>query len=377
MHSLNRRQFLKNTRAYGLTAALGSSPLCAMADTSRLQQIRPPELSNPKTMRLTNEMLARSTQINLVGCPQDWIVEFPKSYYLNRGIEIHGHDQARHIVIIGGGIDPARNFNSETMRNFKDDDWAVYALRGFAGAEGGTFRFQVCERTYQPGTRPNFTAWLNWDARPDEIAKALEDAAGDDAVQAVDGPDQAGGPWKIVPSSRPLLGRPTLDRSRLRGNIQVISKNVFKAGAGCGMLFKQWTGTLHCEGIHVRGNAVSDGIDIQNPNYGAVAQLCNVHSEPKFHAFHDDWVHPDGGQFYLGPSVCHMENVDFFSIGGSGFIAQPFKTDHPKPLEKIGTWTFRNCHFRTTRDDTDGRVGDNSTPCYRENTQPNGTQSPI
>lgn len=328
-------------------------------------RLRPPELSNPRRLVVTEALIAREGELNLGGEPADWIIELPRGRYLEAPLHLHGRNQARHIVIIGGGIRPAARFDPVTMRLIDGSDWAAYAYRGFDGAHGGSFRLQVQERSYIRGLPPRKTRPLAWNAKPDQIKAALEEVCGKGSVLAVDGPASPGGPWKIVPSPLPRLGRPVLDIQGLKGTVEPIARNVF-AAAQDGLVLKQWHGTAHCEGLHIHGDWTNDGIDVQNYLGGAVAQFANVHSAPAFHLFHDDWSHPDGAQFYLGPSVARMENVDLVSLGGNGFIAQPVKARAPHALERLEPWWMRNCHFRAIVDDRRGREADASTACFQE-----------
>ena len=356
-----------------ILAGLTSLPIAAMAGdgvatatTGPALRLRPPRLENPRVLVLGDADVGERREFHLRGPGRDWIVKLPADRYLSGSVILHGHDEARHIVMIGGGIMPAPWSDPGTMRSLRDGGWAAYAERGFAGATGGTFRFRIWERSYRKGLAPPSTRDLPWNAKPAEIKAALDEAAGMGAVFAVDGPDTPGGPWKIVPSARPLLGRPVLDGSTLTGHPGIVARNVFRTAAGVALRIKNWRGTFHCEGVHFGGPSVGDGINIQNPNADAIAQFANVHSAPHYHPFHDDWIHPDGAQFYLGPSLCRMENVDLVSLGGNGFIAQPMLAQRPRALENLHDWWFRNCHFRSIMDDRNGRAADASTACYRD-----------
>ena len=335
-------------------------------------ELRPPALDHPRHLVVTDALIAREREFQLEGDGADWVIELPREAYLTEPLRLHGRDQARHIVIIGGGIRPTPRFDLGTMRLNDDSDWAIYAQRGFTGATGGTFRFRVQERSYLLGKPPQSTRALRWNASPDEIKSALEEIAGPGAVHVVEGGQSPGGTWKIVPAPLPLLGRPVLDPSGLEGPVVPFARNVFAAAADCGLVLKQWRGTVHCEGLHLGGDAMCDGINVQNSLGGAIAQFANVHSAPRFHLFHDDWIHPDGAQFYLGPSVSRMENVDLISLGGNGFIAQPAKVAHPRALERLEPWWFRNCHFQAIVDNRNGRAADASTACFREIDPRNG-----
>jgi hypothetical protein len=165
-----------------------------------------------------------------------------------------------------------------------------------------------------------------------------------------------------------------LDISGLTGasKAQTTQVNVFDAAPGACVAFRQWTGTVHCEGVHVGGDYALDGFQCQNSVGEAVLQMANCHSEPGFHVFHDDWVHPDGAQFYWGPTTARLERVDLISVGGNGFISQPREAGS---LDVWRDWWLRDCHFRAVQDDTNGRAADASTSCFREDDYPAQSQN--
>lgn len=366
----SRRALLVAAGAVPVAAALGAGLHRSVAPL----RLRPPELANPQRLVVTNAMLRAKKPIDLRGANSDWVLELPKDEPLEQGLLIHGRDEVRHIVVIGGAIRMRPTHDPKTMRLLDGSDWAAYAQRGFQGATGGSFRFQIWEKSYRVGLKPPVTADIPWDATPAMIAKALEDAAGAGAVQVVDGPSTPGGPWKIVPASNPLLGRVVLDTTGLQGQITPLERNFLNPAMTYALRLQQWRGTLHVEGLAIDGDDTCDGIQVQNHHKDAILQLANVHSAPRFHLWHDDWIHPDGAQFWLGPSETRMENVDMVSLGGNGLIAQPFVTGKTTPLESFRDWWFRNCHFRAIVDDRNGRVGDGSTACFRQESYPSAGQ---
>lgn len=323
-----------------------------------------PPLVKPELVILDDATIKRRPEVHLRGVNKDWIIMLPRSEYLQNGFSLDGCNEARNIVLIGGGIRPTSRYNPADMQLLDGRGWALFALRGFSGASGGSFRFRVQERSYIKDRPPRETRDLPWDATPGMVASALEEIAGEGSVFAVDGPTSPGGPWKIVPSARPLLGRPVLIGTGLRGEITYLQRNSFRAAAAYGLRVKNWLGTFHCEGVHITGSAVCDGINVENPNADAVAQFKFVHSSPGFHVFHDDWIHGDGAQFYLGPSCVRMEDVDLVSLGGNGFIAQPFQLKS-RPLQNLRQWSFKRCHFRSIKDTALGREADASASLFR------------
>jgi len=337
------------------------------ASSSPPLALRPPALRSPKYLKVTPDMVRDNKWIRLADPDQDWVLELPKDGYLPGGLFVHGLDAVRNLVIVGGGVRPEPICDPKTMKLNNGSDWSTYALRGFAGATGGTFRLSTCEDTYLPPSKPRWTEPLPWNARPEAIAAALEAAAGVGSVFAVDGPSLPGGPWKIVPTpGTAKLGRPKLDLSGLQGSLKPLQRNVFQFATTCGVTFRHWRGTIHMEGVDIGGDYLIDGINVQNPWGGAALQLANVHSAPRCHEFHDDWIHGDGAQFYLGPSVARFENVDLVSFGGNGFIAQPMDSKVPRPLDRLEDWTLRNCHFRTIADDRHpGANAKGGNACFR------------
>jgi hypothetical protein len=344
-------------------AAITADAVATSASTPNGLQLRPPMLKDPKVLRLTNAYVADHPSIDLFGKGQDWIIQLPNHEPIEYPVILHGHDEARHIVIIGGAIVPKRHTDLSTMRR-DGGDWAVYALRGFVGATGGTFRVRVSESG-------QFTQPIPWDASPATIAQAVEEVLGAGTVKAVDGPAQPGGPWKFVPANA-AMGRVALDLGGLEGSVQPAPQsttNVYQPASG-GLLLKQWRGIAHIEGLYVGGEFCDEAVDIQNPWKTAIAQFASFRAEPKFFAFHFDWHHPDGLQCYLGPAELRMERCDLISYGSQALIGQPRETAAPKPLEELRDWWFRDVLFEARANDNRTPPAPAGTPCYMEDDWP-------
>jgi hypothetical protein len=373
---MSRRSFITATAAGAGAAVLGGVALArssggdedggrtiaTAASTSRRDlRLRPPALRNPKRLRLTNDYVAAHPSIDLYGNGRDWIIELPDDEPIESTVVLHGRDQARHIVIVGGAIQPKQRTDMATMR--RDGEWAVYALRGFSGASGGTFRVRVS----QSGA---FTDPIAWDAAPSAIIGAVEAVLGAGTVKAVDGPSTPGGPWKFVPAGA-ALGRVALDLSALEGGATATqpSTNVYRPASG-GLLLKQWRGTAHVEGVYVGGDFCDEAVDIQNPWGTAVAQFASFRAEPRFFAFHSDWHHPDGLQCYLGPAELRMERCDLISHGSQALIGQPRQTASPRPLEELRDWWFADVLFEARANGERTPPAAAGTPCYMEDDWP-------
>lgn len=352
------------TSAWGITAcgrgqAEGTRTATRTGTSGRLR-LRPPRLERPRTIRLTHDSLEEHGEVNLYGEGQDWVIELPRDRPITKGISIHGRDEARNVVIVGGAIEPARRFDPTTMR-LADGSWAVAAERGFAGATGGTFRIRSSERG-------PFTTPLPFDATPDRIRAALEAVAGAGSVFAVDGPATPGGPWSIVPADV-RLGRVVLDLSGLQGAPKAVAgANVFAPYSG-GLKLKQWRGTLHLEGVAIGGADCSEGIDVQNPWGTAIAQFANLRIDVRAYSFHKDWQHPDAMQCYLGPAELRMERCELLCRGAQSFLGQPRQTTAPRALESLRDWWFEDVLFQT-RLHPAHRGEDPGATCYMEDDWP-------
>lgn len=339
---ISRRKFLSGLTTVGVStfhqnlashAEQGNSNLIPRKKRPALQ-LRPPRLHNPKILNITAKDAARSNSFDLYGNGSDWIVNLVEP--IRNKVTIHGHNQARHIVLIGGEIVPDRHVDPSTM--ILGDDYAVYALRGFTGASGGTFRVGPLT------SRGPFTQSLPYDVTPSGIKAAIEEVLGPGSCYGVTG-SGIGGPWKIVPADT-RLGRPGLDLSGLQGfptPRPVV--NVYNPAEG-GIVLKHWTGTVHVEGLYVGGTYCIEGGNIQNQNDEAIAQFSNCHFEASYFQFHPDWHHGDGFQCYLGPTEFRAERCDFITRStGSGFIGQPRETDIPAGLGGLRDWWFKSCYF--------------------------------
>ncbi len=177
--ALSRRAFLAaagSTAAAALAGcALGGSRepdspttfVAASRDpTRRRLRLRPPRLTDPQHIHLTDEYVAQHPSIDLYGPGRDWVIHLPEDRPLNSKVILHGRDEARNIVMIGGAITPQQHVETTSLRT-SGGDWAVYALRGFTGATGGSFRI----RTASDGA---FTEALPWDATPAAMKAAIE-----------------------------------------------------------------------------------------------------------------------------------------------------------------------------------------------------------
>lgn len=335
----------------------------------KLPQLRPPTLTSPTTLVVTGT----ETRLDLFGAGKDWIIQLPATP-IDHSLEIHGRDQARHIVIIGGAFDGPLGYDPVTMLNGTGADYAVYSTRGFTGATGGTFTV----RTATPTTGPYAgltTAPIAWNATPATIKTAMEVVLGTGSVKAVDGVSTPGGPWKFVPADD-RLGRVIIDRTGLTGTTAATSSTNTYAIGGPGLTLKQWTGTLHMEGVFIGGAGCDEGMNVQNPWDEAIVQMLSCHVEPEIMPFHNDHHHTDALQSYLGPTEFRAERCDFIGHGSQAFMGQPRETSAPRTLDGLRDWWFKDCLFeaRETIAHRTAPYGPGA-PCYMEDDWPGNAQN--
>lgn len=87
-----------------------------------------------------------------------------------------------------------------------------------------------------------------------------------------------------------------------------------------GLYLKFWTGTMHVEGLHIKGAKLTEGIDVDTRTEGAVLQLENVRVE----AVHGTQAtnHADVIQNWGGPTVYRIDRLTGFT-NYQGFMLQP------------------------------------------------------
>jgi hypothetical protein len=367
---LNRRLFLAGSVA---TTSIGSSQSRSEAQAAMMPlRLSPPSLSNPTTIEVTDDLLDSSPKDpsgrrELRLGPGDYILKLPTDRPLTRKLQVSGSQDGRditrtprHIVIIGGAVHPALNYDPATMRLLDGSDYALYTRLGFSGATGGTFRMRVREAASEPYTAP-----IPWDATSDDILAALKAVPGvdEDGAFAVEGKSQ-GGPWKIVPGNNSKLGRPVLDLEGLQGTPIESARTYYWNAALDSLWLKFWSGTVHLEGLDLGGPNGGDGIQIMNPLRDARLQIANVRSVSNFPTFHNDWLHLDGAQMYNGPSQLLVENTELRSTGFNAFIYQPNTVKSPIPVENLYAPWLRNVWIRSIKDDANGRSRDDSTALF-------------
>lgn len=335
--------------------------------------LRPPALVDPITIQVTDDYLADNPTIYTP--PGDVILTLQKNTPLTRQLKLQGNDLTRHIVMIGGEIAPAPLYDPVTMMLLDRSDYAVYTRHGFAftGTPGGTFTIRLHENTYVPGVSPAVTAPIAWDAGTDTIKAAIEAVLGAGSVFAVamaeGGPAAPGGPWKFVPSDA-RMGRVTILPTGLTGGATLTSRSTFYSPTyDTTCTVDGWTGTFHVEGLLVSGDYAPDGFNPPNNTPEARLHLVNCDLTGKAHLFHDDWLHPDGSQFYSGPTSFFAENTKWTSYGGNGFIDQARQFATTADAGHLRDWWFRNCQMVAYRDDRDPtRAADASSSLYRTET---------
>jgi hypothetical protein len=237
----------------------------------------------------------------------------------------------------------------------------VYALRGFSGADGGTFRVQTAQKGL-------FTQPIPWDASPGYIRTAIENVLGSGSVQVVAGPDTPGGPWQFVPSDS-RLGRVNIDTSDLEGTVHPIDGENYYAPASAGLCLKDIQGTVHLEGLSIGGSHCCDGILVQTPFATSNVQVSSCHVDVPFFYYNNDWQHPDAMQCYLGPASLQIERTDLITAGKCAILGQPRITATPEPLQELRDWWFKDVLFQATLNPDNAAITP-GTSCYVEDDWP-------
>jgi hypothetical protein len=393
MARYSRRKLLRNTAvtsaaqlALSVILPAANSKFRSLLNTAQGQParapltLRPPQLSNPTVHHVDED---NYHSLEYLG-PGDHVIVMPDTPF-RKWLKIDGRYRARHIVLVGGEISPAQLYDPKTMRLLDGSDYALYSQVGFTGANGGTFQIKTMAGKWFSGYSIPITAQIPYDASPETIRTAINNALGvPDACFAVDGPNSSGGPWKIVPANNAglgwcsiipdgLVGAPTLTKPIHRFNVAPHSVD-----------FLKWTGTLHVEGLLAGSNSSwgGDATNIQCYAPEAIAQYANCHCAANFFQFHNDWDHPDGSQFYLGPAKFYAENVDFISKGAAGLIGQPRKVSGGSPgsLAALYDWWFKNVQFRSHWRDDDPHIPERgfkngAIPAYQETDWPHGNNN--
>jgi len=365
MRRISRRDVLKTTASAGALAiaarnATGEGTMVPLSQQKmRWLSLRPPALFSP-TVHQLNESNYESLSNLGAG---DHVIIMPKVPF-TKWLKIDGRYRARNIVLIGGELAPEQPYDPTSMRLLNGSDYALYSEIGFSGATGGTFQIKTMSVQWYPRDGDHVipvTAPIPYDASPDSIRDAINAACGtSDACFVVDGPNRPGGPWKVVPGNNAALGRCSIIDNFLAGTPSIIPPTYrYNVSPHC-VDFKQWTGTLHVEGLLAGASSPwgGDAVNIQTRSATAIAQFANCHFVANFNQFNNDWVHPDGAQFYLGPARFYAENCDFISKGGNAFIGQPRRVNGGPAgsLEALFDWWFRNVQFTAYRRDDDPHI---------------------
>lgn len=120
-------------------------------------------------------------------------------------------------------------------------------------------------------------------------------------------------------------------------------------GDGYGIFAKDWTGTLHIEGIEFTGAGVEQCIVIHNENVGAVAQVQNCLGSAHnldWRNFHD--AHPDGWQLSLGPATLLVDKVTL-TTESNGLQWQPYNDAYSgTPWTGPPTWRLSRVNIKGT-----------------------------
>jgi hypothetical protein len=303
--------------------------------------LAPPDLTGATTTLLSD----RSPIINLG--PGNQILVAPNVRLLNQ-FEFQGNGNATNMALIGGQFNPPIQFNPSTMLNLEGSDYALYTSTGLVGTTGGTFTIQCMESTLIYGVPPTVTAPIPWNATPSQIKDAINLALGNQnaCFAVVQDPSQPAGAYKHVPGYNPSMGRVIYQLDGLMGSPTIPQRLPVYTATLSGPRLVGWTGIFHIEGVLVDGESFSDCWDIQNAYGTASLQYALLHNSTHYCPFHEDWVHPDGTQFYNGMAKFFVERSDFSSLGGNGLIVAPANNSSPFKLQAIYDYWMKDVYLR-------------------------------
>jgi hypothetical protein len=339
----------------------------------RFKNRRPAAASDPSLLPYsppiitgaTHHYLTASTTAYSVGTGNH-VVHLPDEPMTGGFVRINGVNVADDMTIIGGEIAPPKVYDSETLlllpiaANAAIDwgDWYIKSRIGVT-ATGGNFTIKTADGT------PSFTTApisYNSSTIDEDIKDAINDTLGAGACFAVENevsPNHLGGPWTCVPGENALMGKLTITGTGNLTGFTAGSSNPFKVtafkGRVNGFQVLQWKRHCHVEGLLVYSEEQNDAFNVASRHAGAILTVQNCYFRAGGRIWHNDWIHPDGGQYFLGPAKNYTHNCTFISIGAA-VIAQPrnqmgaesFTGSNvwPSGLQALYDWKWSNCDLR-------------------------------
>jgi hypothetical protein len=323
--------------------------------------------SPPIVTSATHHYLTPSTtSYSLLNYPGQNVIHLPDEPMTAGFVRIDGRNVCTDMVVIGGDIQPPKVYDSETLRLLASPStWYIKSTHGFSGANGGQFRV----RGGSSVTANASTALLDWDIGDDDLKDEINAALGAGACFAVENtvaPNHPGGPWNFVPGENALMGYATVVNVSLTapvGQTVLLDSNhptiappnntpftQFQARVN-GFQVQQWINHCHVEGIKVYSEEMNDAFNVATRHATSILTVQNCYFRAGGRIWHNDWIHPDGMQMFLGPAKMFTHNVTSISIGAA-IIAQPRNqmgaetplgsNIYPNGLQALYDWKWSN-----------------------------------
>jgi hypothetical protein len=300
------------------------------------------------------------------------VIHLPDEPMTGGFVRINGVNVADDMTIIGGHVAPPKVYDSETLRLLSIPAnspafWGEWYIRSRIGvtATGGNFTIRLADATGFQTTAP---ISYNSSTIDEDIKDAINDKLGAGACFAVENevsPNHLGGPWTCVPGENALMGKLTITGTGNLTGFTAGGSNPFRATSFLarvnGFQPLQWKRHCHVEGLLVYSEDMNDALNVATRHATAILTLQNCHFRSGGRIWHNDWIHPDGAQMFLGPAKMYTHNCTFISIGTS-VINQPRNQQDPQNLQPPGGpypeglqalfdyhWSNIDCHSYLTQ----------------------------
>lgn len=285
-----------------------------------------------------------------------------------------------NVVVIGGDIQPPKCYSSVTKKlimNFQSvpaGTWYMFARHGFrSDADGGEFCVQTALGfpSYLAGPFP-------YDATDQEVQDGINtelQANGWSSGECFEvfntvAPDSRGGPWEFIPNETFGLGKCKIivsgtkdgvpfgltvggvplvnaDRRPVSASAPTVNDHVTQFnGRFNGFQPLNWRGHFHVEGLKVYSEFCNDAMNCSTVALNSILTWQNCFMKSGGRVWHNDWIHPDGGQAFQGPPAMYMYQCSIESLG-NGMINQP-RNQGVKP-ENLRDWYWRRVDVRQHR----------------------------
>ncbi len=172
-----------------------------------------------------------------------------------------------------------------------------------------------------------------------------------------------------LPENEPYVGELNIYGGHnvvvIGGTVRIPTDEQGYTGSKRAVYLKEQTGTIHIEGLHITGDGLHEGFNLDEREPGCVVQLQNIRVEYLRGSYSDN--HADVIQTWAGPDVLRIDGLTGFTQY-QGFFLLP---NQHFTLEDGGfvpsEWDFRNINL----------VGDETASAYLLWTQSGDTQPPI